>query len=197
MKRRTTNRCHRIGAGERVDAYAFVERMVWPDALDNDDTAVHPRKNIDVDEDIAAIVAKPYLVSGCDTEFVGIFRMNHDVRLFFTADRRGRFGKRRVQIVTRGCGDQAKRHVVRGFFDNRPMIGKLRDRRAGIWSKTLRPKHRPIRREAEFLIRVREAVEVVRGGKIGLAVNPTFGLQRIPRTPTRGAQRFVDEFGPD
>ncbi len=53
---------------------------------------------------------------------------------------------------------------------------------------------RPVRLEAEFAVRIGEAIEVVRGGEIRLAIDPAVRLEFGQRTPAGFLQRGIDQF---
>src|SRR5215469_3897894 len=81
-----------------------------------------------------------------------------------------------------------------GFLDHLPMIRQGRHwRRDRVAVPALERYRRPIRLEAEFAVRISEAVEVMRGVKIRLAIDPALGLERGERAPAGFLQTGIDQ----
>src|ERR1700722_3189551 len=75
------------------------------------------------------------------------------------------------------------------------MVRQFRHRARGYVAVPASERHLgPIRLEAEFAVGIGEAVEIVRSGKIRLAIDPAIGLERRQCAPAGIAQRAVDQF---
>ena len=84
--------------------------------------------------------------------------------------------------------------AVVGLLDDGPVVGQLRHLRdrAGVIGAAERHV-RPVRLEAEFSVRIGEALDVVRGLEVRLAVDPFLALEPLKRAPAGFLQRVVDQ----
>src|SRR5258705_7832064 len=81
-----------------------------------------------------------------------------------------------------------------GLLDHLPMVGQGRHavdrpRTIGVAKRNIWP----IRLEAEFAVRPVEAAQVMRRLEVGLAVDPTIGLELRERAPSGFLQGPVDQ----
>src|SRR5438128_2598412 len=80
------------------------------------------------------------------------------------------------------------------LFDDLPMVGEARHLLDGTGLPRMPERNlRPIRLEAELAVAPGKAVDVMRGGEIGLAIDPALRLQLLDAAPARTAQRPVDQ----
>ena len=81
------------------------------------------------------------------------------------------------------------------ILDHIPMVRQLRHVGCGTFGADIgRQYHaRPIRAEMKFLIRMREAAEIMRRVEVGLTVDPVLALQPLKVTPARRLDRAVDQ----
>src|SRR5262245_6931977 len=95
------------GAGERVDALAALEVVVWGDALHNDDAPLHAQECLGDKHDLTALVAHAHAVAISNTEVCQVVRVHFDAWAAVARLARGHFIERRVEIVTRWAGSEA------------------------------------------------------------------------------------------
>src|SRR5438552_4993363 len=80
------------------------------------------------------------------------------------------------------------------LFDDLPMVGEAWHLLDGTGLPRMPVRHvRPIRLEAELAVAPGKAVDVMRGGEIGLAIDPALRLQPLDAAPAGTAQRPVDQ----
>ena len=145
---------------------------------------------------LSATVAEHDQVAGGDRKRGRIVGMDHHFRPPLIGKRGRRLGEGRIEKAARRRGGKPERMRGVGFLDHLPMIRQLRKghgRRHGA----MQPAERhfgPIRLEAEFAVRIGEAVDIMRGGEIGLAIDPAFLFEFGERTPAGFLQCGVDQF---
>ncbi len=129
-----------------------------------------------------------------DGERRGIGRMDHHGRRAFAGQRRRRFIKSAVEEAARRAGGEPERVCFVRLLDDGPVIGQRRHLLPRPHTGDADGRMRPIGLEVELAVRVRKAVEVMRGAKIRLDVAPQIGLQRRDIAMAALFQRRVDQF---
>ena len=156
--------------------------------------ALHAVEQLDVDGQIAAVVARRTPVAVADPERHRVLGMQHHARAALAADRGRGLGERRVEIVPRRRRHQAERHLLGRLLDDLPVVGELRHRREQIVAdEPARGQCRPVGREPEPAVGMGEAADVVRVVELRLTVEPAFFLQPDRPPPSRCAQGVIDE----
>src|SRR5215470_14896350 len=121
--------------------------------------------------------------------------MDHDAWPPLTRQRCRRFRKARIEKAARRRRGEAERVLHVRFLDYTPMIRKRRNRRRAVIDLLAVERYfRPIGLEAEFAVRVGEALEIMRGGEVRLAIDPSLGFEVGKRPPAGLLQRDVDQF---
>ena len=179
-----------VGAGQRVDAAAVGVGGIGPDRFRNQHAAAHAVENFGVDLHLAALVAERDVVAVGDAERRGVVGMDHHRGPTLAGERGWRFGEGRIEKAARRRRGQAERMLGVRLLDHLPMVGKFRNGgRRGCPVPAAERHFRPVRLETEFLVRISEAVEVMRGGEIRLAIDPAVSLDLGKRAPAGFLQR--------
>src|SRR5262245_16443462 len=159
--------------GERVDALAAFEVRVGGDAFDDDDALLHALERLGRQHDLAALVAHAHPRPIGYAEACQVVRVHLDARLAVARLAGRHLVEGRVEIVARRAGGEAEGMAGVGILRHVPMVGQARH--IGGDSDAVRARRGhvlPIWLETESLVRVAEALEVVRLLERRLAVDP-------------------------
>ena len=193
VERGAAERRHRVGAGECVDAAAVGVSRIRPDRFGDQHAAAHAVEQLGVQAHLTAAVAEHDRIAVGDGERCGILRIDHHHRPAFPGQRGRRLGETRIEKAARRRGGQPKRMLGVGLLDHGPVVGQRRNVRSMIAVPAAERHGRPIRLEAELAVGIREALEIMRGGEIRLAVDPAVFFQFGERAPAGFAQAHVDQ----
>src|SRR6202022_1060217 len=96
--------------------------------------------------------------------------------------------------AARGTGGQPERMRLIRLLNDGPVVGQRRHLLPGAQTRIAEGRIRPVGLEVELPVRVREAVEVMRGTKIRLKIAPKIRLKAFDTAMAALLQRHVDQF---